>query len=64
MTQPPDKPQPVIHVPAGYANAELNGERVIVLSTTEIGITNTLIISGPLAGRYWQFCTGHLQGVA
>lgn len=54
----------VVNYPAGYANAEMNGTRVVMLNAVAIGVVNALIIDGPKAGRRWQFIGKHLKEVA
>lgn len=59
--QPELAPVFVINYPAGYANAEMNGERVMLIRAVGIGVVEGVVISGKNAGRRWQFISKHLQ---
>lgn len=49
----------IVAAPPGYANAELNGE-LVMLMATDGKIATTLILTGSESGRQWQFSHDHL----
>lgn len=54
----------IVNAPAGSANAELNGARVMPLRALYVGVAEFMIVSGPYSGRRWQFRSKDLQEVA
>ena len=52
-----------VNAPAGFANALLNGSEGVVVQPSAIAPT-VLLLSGPHAGREWQFQSDHLEPLA
>lgn len=48
----------------GYANAELDGARVLLIHTVAVGVVDGIILTGPYTGRRWRFLSKHLKEVA
>jgi hypothetical protein len=51
-----------VDCPQGYANAELNGNTVLILAM-QSGVAETLICTGDYTGRRWLFMAGHLKNL-
>ena len=49
----------LVNCPSGFANALLNGSTGIVLWEFDKMVA-LLLVSGPQAGREWQFFSNHL----
>ena len=62
----PNEPAKLWEVKAepGYANAELDGSKVLLVHTVAVGVVDGIIVSGPLTGRRWRFLSKHLKEVA
>lgn len=47
----------------GYANAELDGAKVLLIHTVAVGVVDGIILTGPHTGRCWRFLSKHLKEV-